>query len=53
MNIFSGLTVNLFNFVSDLFLRYSRGGNFHEHKSPQNLYITINTNEMTKGNGKN
>ena len=52
LNSVTGGTVNLFNFASDLFSRYSRGWNICKNKSPQNIATSIVCNERRKANAK-
>ena len=45
-------TVNLFNFVSNLFSRYSWGIYFHENKSLQKFITSIKANDTSQWNAK-
>ena len=50
---FNKNTVNLFNFTSDLFLRYLRGWNFYKNKLPRKFSMFIICNERWNAIRKN
>ena len=46
------ITVNLFNFASGLFSRYSRGRYFRENKSLRKFNYSVIANEISQRNAK-